>query len=54
MSSNGKGKKTDREVSLTRRTLIKVGWAVPVILTIGLPNGNGFAKFSRGKGYGPR
>ena len=50
--SNDKGKKTDHEASLTRRALIKVGWAVPIILAIGLPNGDVFAKSSNGKGYG--
>ncbi len=47
-----KTEKTDRETSLTRRAVIKAGWAVPVILAIGLPNGNVFAKSSNGKGYG--
>ncbi len=45
-------KKTKNEVSVTRRALIKAGWAVPVILAIGLPNGDVFAKSSRGKGNG--
>ncbi len=39
--------KNDREVSLTRRTLIKTAaWTVPVILTVGLPPGNVFAQAS--------
>lgn len=28
----------NRESSLTRRALLKAGWAVPVILTVGLPS----------------
>ena len=48
----GKTEKTDRETSITRRAVIKAGWAVPVILAIGLPNGDVFAKSSGGKGYG--
>jgi hypothetical protein len=47
--STDKGKKTDREVSLTRRALIKAGWAVPVILSIGLPIGNVFVHASTGR-----
>ncbi len=50
--STDKNEKTDHEVSLTRRTLIKAGWAIPVILTIGLPTGDVFAKGSRGTGGG--
>ena len=34
-------KKVDNEVSITRRAAIKAGWAVPVILAIGL-GGNAF------------
>ncbi len=37
-----KAKKNDREASLTRRALIKAGWAIPVILSIGLPVGDDF------------
>ena len=44
--SNDKSKKTDSEVSHTRRALIKAGWAVPIILSIGLPVGNVFAQAS--------
>ncbi len=50
--STDKSKKTDNEVSLTRRALIKAGWAIPVILSIGLPTGDVFAKSSMGRGYG--
>lgn len=39
--STEESKKTDNEVSLTRRAAIKAGWAVPVILAIGL-GGNTF------------
>ncbi len=45
-----KTEKTDHEVSLTRRALIKAGWAVPVILSIGLPVGNVFVHASTGRG----
>ncbi len=45
--STEKTEKNDREVSLTRRTLIKTAaWTVPVILTVGLPPGNVFAQAS--------
>ena len=41
--------KNDREVSLTRRTVIKTAaWAIPTILSIGLPVGNVFAHASTG------
>ncbi len=41
-----------REASLTRRTVIKTAaWAIPVILSIGLPTGDVFAKGS-GHGHG--
>ncbi len=50
--STDKNEKTDHEVSLTRRALIKAGWTVPVILAIGLPSGDVFAKSSRGHGHG--
>ncbi len=44
-------KKTDRETSLTRRAVIKAGWAVPVIVSIGLlSTGNVFARASKGRG----
>ena len=44
-----KTEKNDREVSLTRRTVIKTAaWAVPTILSIGLPVGNVFAQASSG------
>lgn len=46
--STEKSEKTDHEVSLTRRALIKAGWAVPVILSIGLPVGNVFVHASTG------
>ncbi len=47
--STEKTEKNDREVSLTRRTLIKTAaWTVPVILTVGLPSGNVFAQGSNG------
>ncbi len=46
--SNDKSKKTDSEVCHTRRALIKAGWAVPIILSIGLPVGNVFANASTG------
>ncbi len=49
--STDKSEKTDREVSITRRAVIKAGWAVPVILAIGLPNGDVFAKSTTGKRY---
>jgi len=32
------GSEANRESSLTRRALLKAGWAVPVILTVGLPS----------------
>ena len=42
--------KNDREVSLTRRTVIKTAaWAIPTILSIGLPVGNVFAHASGGQ-----
>ncbi len=45
--SNDKSKKTDSEVSHTRRALIKTAaWTVPVILAVGLPPGNVFAQGS--------
>ncbi len=34
-------KKVEKEVSITRRAAIKAGWAVPIILAIGL-GGNTF------------
>ncbi len=43
-------KKVDKEVSLTRRAAIKAGWAVPVILAIGL-GGNTFVH-ATGNAYG--
>ncbi len=46
----GKTEKTDRETSLTRRAVIKAGWAVPVILSMGLSAGNIFAQGSKGRG----
>ncbi len=46
--SNDKSKKTDSEVCHTRRALIKAGWAVPIILSIGLPVGNVFVHASSG------
>ncbi len=48
--STDKSEKTDREVSLTRRAVIKAGWAVPVILSIGLPVGDVFVHASTGWG----
>ncbi len=39
--STEESKKVDKEVTLTRRAAIKVGWAVPIILAIGL-GGNTF------------
>ncbi len=39
-------KKVDNEVSITRRAAIKAGWAVPVILAIGLGTGNVFVHAS--------
>ncbi len=45
--SNDKSKKTDSEVSLTRRTVIKTAaWIVPVILAVQLPKGNVFVHAS--------
>ncbi len=44
--STDESKKTDSEVSLTRRALIKTAWAVPVILSVGLPVGNVFVHAS--------
>ena len=44
--SSDKSKKTDSEVSYTRRALIKAGWAIPIILSIGLPVGNVFVHAS--------
>ena len=44
--SNDKSKKTDSEVCHTRRALIKAGWAIPIILSIGLPVGNVFVHAS--------
>jgi hypothetical protein len=32
------GSEANRESSLTRRALLKAGWAVPVILAVGLPS----------------
>jgi hypothetical protein len=47
--SNDKSKKTDSEVSLTRRTVIKTAaWIVPVILAVQLPKGNVFVHASTG------
>ncbi len=46
--SSDKSKKTDGEVSYTRRALIKAGWAIPIILSIGLPVGNVFVHASNG------
>jgi len=46
--SNDKSKKTDSEVCHTRRALIKAGWAIPIILSIGLPVGNVFVHASPG------
>ncbi len=40
--STEESKKNDKEVSLTRRALIKAGWAVPIILSIALPVGDVF------------
>ncbi len=48
--SNDKSKKSDNEVSLTRRALIKAGWAVPIILSIGLPVGDVFVHATTGVG----
>ena len=42
-------KKVDKEVSITRRAAIKAGWAVPVILAIGL-GGNTFVHATGGPG----
>ncbi len=39
-------KKVDKEVLITRRAAIKAGWAVPIILAIGLNTGNVFARAS--------
>ena len=44
--SNDKSKKTDSKVCHTRRALIKAGWAIPIILSIGLPVGNVFVHAS--------
>ncbi len=51
-------KKVDKEVSLTRRAAIKAGWAVPVILAIGLggntfvhATGNAYAYGENGGGH---
>jgi hypothetical protein len=51
--STEEGEKLDKEVTLTRRAAIKAGWAVPIILAIGL-GGNAFvhatsSKRSRGR-----
>ncbi len=43
-----KTEKNDREASLTRRALIKAGWAIPVILSIGLPVGDVFVHATTG------
>ncbi len=48
-----KGKKNDSEVSATRRAAIKAGWAVPIILSIGLPVGDVFVHASTGR-KGPK
>ncbi len=40
-------KNVDKEVSLTRRAALKAGWAVPVIVAIGL-GGNSFVHASGG------
>ncbi len=52
--STDESKKTDSEVSLTRRALIKAGWAVPIILSVGLPVGNVFVHASTGSTRGTR
>ncbi len=45
-------KKVDKEVSLTRRAALKAGWAVPIIVAIGL-GGNAFVHATpRGNTYG--
>ncbi len=45
-------KKVDKEVSLTRRAALKAGWAVPVILAIGLGGRNAFVHASPNHAYG--
>ncbi len=45
--STEKSEKNDREVSLTRRTVIKTAaWTVPVVLAVGLLPGNVFVQAS--------
>ncbi len=39
--STEESKKVDKEASITRRAAIKAGWAVPIIVAIGL-GGNTF------------
>ena len=50
--STEESKKIDKEVSLTRRAAIKAGWAVPVILAIGLGGRNAFVHASPEYGRG--
>ena len=47
-------KKTKNEVSVTRRAAIKAGWAIPVILSIGLSAGDVFAKASNSGNKKPK
>lgn len=47
--STEESRKKDKEVSITRRAAIKAGWAVPVILAVGLNAGNVFAQASGGR-----
>ncbi len=50
--STEESKKVDKEVSLTRRAALKAGWAVPIIVAIGL-GGNTFVHATpRGKAIG--
>ena len=46
--STEESKKVDKERSITRRAALKAGWAVPVILAIGL-GGNTFVHATPGK-----
>ncbi len=51
--STEESKKVEKEVSMTRRAAIKAGWAIPVILAIGL-GGNTFLHASGGRGTARR
>ncbi len=50
MNTEESKKVVNKEVSITRRAAIKAGWAVPVILAIGL-GGNTFVH-ATGNAYG--